>query len=601
MENNEEVQMVERKQKKIPVIAIVILVILILGVFVWKSEVWKTNGVKFVELMTKDQYAVDMFSSRAKSFNNKGEKVYTATIKNNLLSMVDSTFSLIDGDFVITADVIRNGKNIDASGEISLGELKLQTLELVKENKEVALSVPNLYEGFLSCNIKNINDVTDKLEIYSGDKEGDYKEEFEKIIKKYAILLAQNINDYINVTKQSVSINQKELSAEKYTFSLDKKEMNALAIILLEKLKDDDETIEFITRCMNENERIALLIDGEYTADELKGEISDLYEEMKENYQTVEASGDIITINAYAFNGKNVKTELHYSGDTRVYGLSFETVGEKENDYALLTLNITDLALNIEFIGNKLDDNYTSEITIGTDGATVSVAEFNIVSKENEQGKIRKIADINAISLDKATNEEIEKIKKEIRENLGISEEEVSEVYESGEFKLADENNVLKVLDVSKEKYQKINPGMKREDVVEILGEPNITYGTTSNGYLGWYLENTSNVYLVSVACENDIVYAVYNDVASDMYNNIQISVELGAELADLNEKYDEIKLEMKKSEIEEILGNKYLEMYKDEDKNVAMKWYDKNENSLIIEFNENEEVSYIDKVQKDI
>ena len=57
----------------------------------------------------------------------------------------------------------------------------------------------------------------------------------------------------------------------------------------------------------------------------------------------------------------------------------------------------------------------------------------------------------------------------------------------------------------------------------------------------------------------------------------------------------------MKKSEIEEILGNKYLEMYKDEDKNVAMKWYDKNENSLIIEFNENGEVSYIDKVQKDI
>ena len=248
MENNEEVQMIEKKQKKIPVIAIVILVILILGVFVWKSEIWKTNGVKFVELMTKDQYAVDMLSSRVKSFNNKGEKIYTATIKNNLLSMIDSTFSLIDGDFVVTADVIRNGKNIDASGEISLGELKLQTLELVKENKEVALSVPNLYEGFLSCNIKNINDVTDKLEIYSGDKEGDYKEEFEKIIKKYAILLAQNINDYINVTKQSVSINQKELSAEKYTFSLDKKEMNALAIILLEKLKDADETIEFITR-----------------------------------------------------------------------------------------------------------------------------------------------------------------------------------------------------------------------------------------------------------------------------------------------------------------------------------------------------------------
>ena len=470
MENNEEVQMIEKKQKKIPVIAIVILVILILGVFVWKSEIWKTNGVKFVELMTKDQYAVDMLSSRVKSFNNKGEKIYTATIKNNLLSMIDSTFSLIDGDFVVTADVIRNGKNIDASGEISLGELKLQTLELVKENKEVALSVPNLYEGFLSCNIKNINDVTDKLEIYSGDKEGDYKEEFEKIIKKYAILLAQNINDYINVTKQSVSINQKELSAEKYTFSLDKKEMNALAIILLEKLKDDDETIEFITRCMNENERIALLIDGEYTADELKGEISDLYEEMKENYQTVDASGDIITINAYAFNGKNVKTELNYSGDTRAYGLSFETVGEKEKDYALLTLNITDLALNIEFIGNKLDDNYTSEITIGTDGATVSVAEFNIVSKENEQRKIRKIADINAISLDKATNEEIEKIKKEIRENLGIGEEEISGVYESGEFKLADENNVLKVLDISKEKYQKINPGMKREEAVEMLG-----------------------------------------------------------------------------------------------------------------------------------
>lgn len=601
MENNQEMQIVEKKQKKFPIILTIVFVIIVAGILIWKSEILIPKSVKFVELMTRDQYVTDMFSRRVKSFNKNGEKVYTVTLKNNLLSMIDSTFSLINGDLVIEADVIRKGNNIDASGEVNLGEINLQTLELVRENKKIALSIPNLYDGFLSFNIKNLSDVTDKLEIYSGDKEEDYKEEFEKILKKYAIVLTQNISEYIDVEKQLVSINEKEISTQKYVLALNEKELNTLATALLEELKEDDETIEFITKCMNENEQIALLTNGEYTAEELKSEISKLYNEMEEKNAELESSGDIVIINAYAFNGKNVKTEVYYSGEESTYSTSFETISERENDYALLTLDITDVTLTVEFRGNKSNDNYSSEITVGADDASVTVAEFSIISKEENQKEIRKIADVNPMELDNATSEEIANLKKEIRENLGLSDETTSTLYEKGEFKVEDENKIIKVLDISKESYQKVNPGMKREEVIKLFGEPNITYGTTANEYLGWYLKDTDDVYLVSVACESGDVYAVYNDIASDMKNNIQVSVELGTQLEDLTMKYDEIEFEMKKADVEKILGDKYIEMYKDEDKNVAYKWYDKNENSLIIEFNENEEVSYIDIVQKDI
>lgn len=599
VEENKSIQKVETK-KKFPKTLVAIIVLVILGVVVWKSEILKPKGVKFVELFTKEQSVVEIASKRTQSFNKNGEKKYTFAVKNNLLSIIDSSFSYFEGDLNFEANVLRKGKNIDASGEINLGDINLQSIEFVKENNQLALSVPNIYEGFLACNIKNLNDVSKRLGITSGESNENYSAEAKKIATKYGYLIAQNIGEHIEKETVETKVNSQNLKSKKYILSMDEKKLNILAQKVLETLKDDDKTIEFIVKCMNENENVIQTLNGEISKEELKEDIIDLYKDISEKIETIETEEDIFIINIYEYKGKNIKTELTYSGDDAIYKTSFEAIGEKEKDYAKFKIEIAEFALNFEFIGNKLDDNYTSEITIGADGTSVSIAEFRIQAIENTEKKIRKIQELNAIMLDSAKDDEIEEIKNEIKSNMGFVNESVSNVYEKGEFKVSNSNEILKVLDISAQKYNLAQIGMKKEEIIKALGEPDIIYGTEPNEYLGWNLENTEDVYLVSVALNNDAVYAVYNDIASNMQNNIQISLELETQIDDLTLLYGQIKNGMKKADVEAILGDKCIEMYKDAEENIAYKWYDKNENILIIEFDVNNQVSYIDEVVRD-
>lgn len=599
VEENKSIQKVETK-KKFPKTLVAIIVLVILGVVVWKSEILKPKGVKFVELFTKEQSVVEIASKRTQSFNKNGEKKYTFAVKNNLLSIIDSSFSYFEGDLNFEANVLRKGKNVDASGEINLGDINLQSIEFVKENNQLALSVPNIYEGFLACNIKNLNDVSKKLGITSGESNENYSAEAKKIATKYGYLIAQNIGEHIEKETVETKVNSQNLKSKKYILSMDEKKLNILAQKVLETLKDDDKTIEFIVKCMNENENVIQTLNGEISKEELKEDIIDLYKDISKKIETIETEEDIFIINIYEYKGKNIKTELTYSGDDAIYKTSFEAIGEKEKDYAKFKIEIAEFALNFEFIGNKLDDNYTSEITIGADGTSVSIAEFRIQAIENTEKKIRKIQELNAIMLDSAKDDEIEEIKNEIKSNMGFVNESVSNVYEKGEFKVSNSNEILKVLDISAQKYNLAQIGMKKEEIIKVLGEPDIIYGTEPNEYLGWNLENTEEVYLVSVALNNDAVYAVYNDIASNMQNNIQISLELETQIDDLTLLYGQIKNGMKKADVEAILGDKCIEMYKDAEENIAYKWYDKNENILIIEFDVNNQVSYIDEVVRD-
>lgn len=599
VEENKSIQKIE-KRRKFPKMLIILAVFIIAGVLVYNFGILKSKSIKFVELLSKDQYVLDMASSRKKDFNKNGEKQYSLVIKNNLLSMFDSTFSLINGDLNIDVDVLKSGKNSYISGEISLGDIDLQSMEYVKENEKVALSIPNLYDGFFACNTKNLKEVCKKLEIYSGDDNMEISKQAKKISQKYGTLIAKNLEEYINVQKNKIAINDKNLDVKNYNLAMNQKELNMLFLKILETLKEDEETIDYIVYLMNESESISQIIDGEFTSEDFKEDIEKLYDDIEKNIENLEESGDIIIVNLSEYKGKNIKTEVLYSGD-QMYKISFESISEKEKDYAKIKFEISEYVLEIGFIGNKLDDNYTSEITVGADDVSVSIAEFTIKNIENSEKEIKKIKDLDATFLDEVADEEIEKIKDEINGNMGFSDyDDSTTLYEEGEFKVSNPDEILKVLEIATQKYNSLNIDMTKEEATKLLGEPDVIFGTSPSEYLGWCLDEKDDVYLVSAALNDDIIYAVYNDITSSVDNNIQISLELETQIEDLSSLYEKIETGMKKEEVIAILGDKFVEMYKDVDKNVARKWYDKRENSLIIEFNADNEVSYIDAIVRD-
>ena len=109
----------------------------------------------------------------------------------------------------------------------------------------------------------------------------------------------------------------------------------------------------------------------------------------------------------------------------------------------------------------------------------------------------------------------------------------------------------------------------------------------------------------ISVAIRDGIVEVVYTNAHSSMNNNVKISAELSTELEDLEELDSKIIIPdnfgsdeaMTKEQVISILGNNYIEVYKDALGYSALKWYDKNENVLEVGFTKDEKAWYKTKV----
>lgn len=603
MDTNEN----KKKIKVIPML--VILVVIVLACVVISFGMFKSNGQKFMELLTKDQYIVKLIDERNEKLSSNGERKYNMSLSNNFLSLLDSSFGLIGGNLTLDANVIKKGNDFDTSATLSLGSIELQSLEVIKEKDTVALSVPNLFDNYIAVNDNKLEEAAYKLGFMSGDDIGNknFEEKASKIFKKYAKVLARSINDFVVTEKADIIINEENLSTTCYKVSLGEKELTKVEVDLLEKLKDDEETIEFIVEFVKENEGISDSIKEEFTKERLKGDLLNLYNQALEKVSQEIEGEPILVISLYENDGKNVKTLLNFQNGENSYGIILESISNELKDYVLLSFDITDMVLNLEYEGNMLDNNYAGGILVSTDGASISIFDLNIETVKDSTATVRKIKDLNALLLNEASDEELEALKNEIETNLGITDdinpyEELEEmVYEEGEFVLDNPENRVNVLEASRESYNKITIGMTKDEVIQIMGEPLGFFEADSKEYAGWYYGDSESIYFISIELDDGIVNTVYNDIASSMADNVQVSTELGTEIEDLSEIARDIEDGMTKEEVISILGDKYVEIYKDSENYFGLKWYDKKENSLIIEFDNEGKIFYINTVSMDM
>lgn len=602
--NKENVKM--KKANKI--VSIVLgLVILILVVFaVIKSGIFKSNGQKLVELLTEDQYAVELITNRVDKLSTDGEKKYNITLSNNFLSLLDSTFSLLGTDLVLDANTINKGNNFDISAKLNIGSIELQSLEMIKEKDTYAISVPNVFENYIAVDEDNAQEIAEKLGFISGDESEDsnLNDDTKKFLKKYGRILASSIDEYIKIEYETIEINWRKIYTKHYILNVGDKEFARIKLDLLEKLKDDDESIAFIVKFVKANTELSDSVKEAFTEERLKEDILSLYNETLDNIDNINSDANIIEVNVYESSGKAVKTILKIQTNDSIYEVKLDSISDEQNDYITLSLNILDMILNFEYKGSLNDDNYEGEISISTDGAITRMLTLNVEEVKDSVAKIRKIKDLNALVLNEASDEELKNLKTEIEINLGITEDvnpySDYDVYSLREFRLDNPNERVKVLEASRDMYNKVNPGMTRAEVVSVIGEPDDSVGNELTEYASWYYENNENIYLISAILEEGIVDAVYNDIYSSMENNIQVSKELETEINDLCRTIERINTNMKRDEVISILGDKYVEVYKDRENCSSFKWYDKRENSIIIGFDDSGKIYYYDEVSKD-
>lgn len=162
------------------------------------------------------------------------------------------------------------------------------------------------------------------------------------------------------------------------------------------------------------------------------------------------------------------------------------------------------------------------------------------------------------------------------------------------DFELKDPKNDADIVENSRLAYTRINPIMTKDEAIKIMGEPSkIESGDDAfSEYIYW--SQADGIDLISVKAKGIKLYNVYNNIALDTKYNSQLAKELGKEIEDISTLISSINIGISKDEVINVLGDKYIEVSKSNLGYTSCRWYDKKENYIEIEFDENNKVLQI-------
>lgn len=613
MDNNESLNSENirksRKKKKHTIKIIIAMLLIVIAIIVCKKLFIKSNSQRFVELLTKDQYALEVFNGYKNELSKDGEKTVEVIIDPQDELKDNPLFSAVLNQKTISINAISQSGNIDSEIVLDDGFASNNKIEFLKEDGLIALNIPEVYDGYFAISSENLDSLAKKLGYVSNQnlKDEEVKQKSKEIAEKYLKVLIASLDQYTKTSKVEQMINGENYKTKEYKISLGTMEFDEIKLALLNKLKSDDETIKFIADTFSKTEYYSKTVNQsvEEFEKELKKDIKDEISKLKsKDYTNEKILNEIVVISVYEYDGKAIKTSMKCK-DTITYEIVLNSIA----DDIVVSLNLEEgnekinIDLSVRKNGNTSGEN-VYDLTLTSGGKSYKLANITLGQTRELTRAPRKISSLNALLLNTASEEELAWLKKLLTQKT--NEEEKAPVvtikkYEKGQFALKDPENQVEILEEVKEKYQKAEPGMTEEEVIAIYGEPGSKEEYLGDKILRWYRDENKKIIVASVTIRDGIVEVVYTDAHSSMNNNVQLSKELNTTIDDLEVLTDKIVIPkdfndeeaMTKEQVIEILGENYVEVNKNSLGYFTLKWYDKNENTLEIVFNPEGKVSY--------
>ena len=573
-----------RKNEKIILAIVIVAIILIsqIAIILANTGVFNNNGEKFIFLLTEKQYLCSMAKKNLDNFSGDGEKKYKFSLQNSTLTKVQnflgvSKYKLLNGNVEVEGTVVTEDKNYDVKMSLN----NSVNSEIIQNGNKLAVSIPKLYKKYIV--VENANMERDIKKIFDITSDENIKQQISRIKKKYAKLLASSIKDDIETEKdKNIELNGNSYSTTKYELDLDSKKLTEIIKKLLKELKDDEETLGFVSKKINEcnklkSEYANMKSKGNITSEDIRKEIENISNNLKID-ESVE-----LEIKAYEYQKENVRTELELKQKDSEYSFVLETEPTNEKQTSILTIKKGKETLHIQYDGTLEKELYNGNVTLNKNSA---LGKMNITMYKTPTRSVRKIDELSTIEIATASDEGIKALREEIKNNLKVTPKD-----NIGKFEIKKPASSGDEIANAELAYKRINPIMTKDEVIRILGNPNKTASGENEieEYLSWYQDEKTK--LISVKVEGIKLYEVINDIAQDSKYNQEIYKSISGNIEDLNKLVNQIQSGDTKENIIKILGDKNVEVLKS---NLGYKeyiWYDKNGKSEKIKFDENDKV----------
>lgn len=573
-----------RKNEKIILAIVIVAIILIsqIAIILVNAGVFNNYGEKFISLLTEKQYFCSMMKKNLDNFSGDGEKKYKFSLQNSTLTKVQkflgvSKYKLLNGSVEVEGTVVTEDKNYDVKMSLN----NSVNSEIIQNGNKLAVSMPKLYKKYIV--VENANMERDIKKILDITSDENSKQQISRIKKKYEKLLASSIKDDIETEKdKNIELNGNSYSTTKYELDLDSKKLTEITKKLLKELKDDEETLNFISKKINgcnklKSEYANMKLEGNITSEDIKKEIENISNNLKidENFE--------LEIKAYEYQKENVRTELELKQKDSEYSFVLETEPTNEKQTSTLTIKKGKETLHIQYDGTLEKELYNGNVTLNKNSA---LGKMNITMYKTPTRSVRKIDELSTIEIATASDEGIKALREEIKNNLKVTPKD-----NIGKFEIKKPASSGDEIANAELAYKRINPIMTKDEVIRILGKPNKTVSgeNETEEYLSWYQSEKTK--LISVKVEGIKLYEVINDIAQDSKYNQEIYKSISGDIEDLNKLVNQIRSGDTKENVIKILGDKNVEALKS---NLGYKeyiWYDKNGKSEKIKFDENDKV----------
>lgn len=594
----------------------------------------------------KDDYMFEMHNEMSALMTEDGK--HTVKYKINLLSLLSAlNYNEVKFENISFENTLLQ-KAGDASGRFSFlyGDESLVDLDYAKTGDLYGANVPGLFGKFISIENNNLKALAEKYDIPSGEIPNKITEEeilkmadteelekYEKVFNPYLDILSDSLKDNTVTTKDEVvTINGTELKTVKHSAMFSEKEAVILVLDILEEAYKDKELYELLKA---EDDSLADMTFEDYQ-EAISGEIADfdsVVEEMdtEENYEfAVYVKGSDTVAIEFKENKTNVVVRVAGINDGKKSYI--EVVGEVPEQSVLMKLVVNTTKEGTSYKGDMA-------VTVKIASATISVdlMEYEYTFEKNAKDDLLVISTDNSLILNTASEEDLNAWAQEIVNNsetyLNAMKAKVPEdvvefvagliddmAYPSYNYDYEDSYNweddydydydydydwdsdysaefesKIQVLADLQSKYNQVELGMSKADVLSKLGEEDGKDKYGDSEYFDW--SSAADDYSeFTVVFEDGVVYSKSINASSSSWDGIALSKELNTSIADLESKIDSVEDGMTLSDVKAILGNACFESRASK-YGTTYTWYDTAENYVEIEFDENDKVDYVGSV----
>lgn len=615
---------------------IVIAIIALLGTCVYGVLGGGSKGEKFIKMLT-DDYIFEMPLEMVEVRNNDGKVISETSVDAaTIFGMLGVEIDSIDDIAVVTE---QNKKGEDVSGKVSieLNSSEIVSVGYAKTGDLFGIKVPDLIEEYIVVENDNLKALAEKFglsgeeldaipnKITAEELEKTYSEaleaqsvdskKLEKILKKYKKPLINAIeNNLVNEKNQALTIENEEISLTKHTLSLSEKALYEVVRDLLEIAQNDEDLYELI------NEQDV----EEFEYESFEEWQSNIVYSLEQAETEIESASDAVLceLNVYEKGGNTYAIELAMVEEdvlVRLAGLNKEN-----NSYIEVVLAYTNSDdENVKFIyetektNNKYESDFTVSAVVDSIDVNLNIFKYTLTFENTASLEQIKVADAFVLNDEDMTAIEnkmteisgglptyIETISQRLPAELlgeltaveydydSSTEENTDFDYDydySEEFEL--QVDQIYVLADSDATYENIKLNSTKDEVMALMGEPTYEDSYEDEEYYYWSDEYFNDH---SVNVENGVVVRKGRSISSSSYDGIKLSSEIGTTLADLNAVIDSVEEGMTLSQIEAILGDKYIEVGRNTDGECEYTWFDVAENNVTIEFDANNVATYV-------